>query len=157
MKITTIFKDDLDAYITGLTPVISINNITNLNAVTPEITSGTMTDLGLGFYGYNFSTYSEGNEYVVYIDANDTIENRYQYGTIDKVDDADLLYDLNNDIESNIGIKQMMRIMFAVLANKSSGGNTNLVAFRDYSNTKNRVVATVDDTGNRLAVTIDAT
>jgi hypothetical protein len=157
MKITTIFKDDSDIYLSGLTPKISINNITNYASVTHEITSGSMTDLGLGFYGYDFTTYSEGNEYSIYIDANDTIENRYQYGTIDKVDDMDLLYDLNNDIESDLGIKEMLRIMFAVLANRSNGGNTNTISFRDYNNSKNRIVATVDDFGDRSAVVIDAT
>jgi len=155
MKITTIFKDDLDAYVTGLSPKISINNITNYASVTSEITSGSMTDLGLGFYGYSFTTYTEGNEYSIYIDANSSIENRYQYGTIDKVDDVDLLYDLNNAIESDLGIKEMLRIMFAVLANKSSGGNTNTISFRDYGDSKNRIVATVDDSGNRSTVVLN--
>lgn len=49
----------------------------------------------------------------------------------------------------------MLRIMFAVLAGKSSGSGTPTVKFRDSADSKDRVSATVTD-GNRTAVTLNA-
>jgi len=51
-------------------------------------------------------------------------------------------------------LQEMLRIMFAVLAGKSSGGGTTSITFRDSGDTKNRVTATVDSNGNRTAVTL---
>ena len=84
MKITTVYKDEEDAPITGLTPKISITDVTNIGTPVVELTSGSMTDITLGFYAYDFSTYTQGKEYIVYIDADSSISNRYQYSTLDK-------------------------------------------------------------------------
>ena len=155
MKITTIFKDESDAPITGLTPLITINDITDINAVVNVITAQNMTDIGTGFYAYIFSGYEQGKEYSVYIDANSVIENRYQYGTLEKIDQFEFLNDLDTNIENNIGIKELFRLFTAVLANKSGGGGTDTITFRDATDSKNRITATVDDNGNRLNVIID--
>lgn len=45
-----------------------------------------------------------------------------------------------------------MRLFAGVLTGKSSGGGTTTVAFRDVADTKNRISATVDASGNRTAV-----
>ena len=58
---------------------------------------------------------------------------------------ADGIYDL----------QEMMRIMFAVLSGKSSGGGTATLAFRNADDDKNRLSETVDTDGNRTAVTRD--
>lgn len=49
-----------------------------------------------------------------------------------------------------------MRLMYAALVNKVSGGGTTSMAFRDDADTKDRITATVDADGNRSAVTKDA-
>lgn len=49
----------------------------------------------------------------------------------------------------------MQRLMPAAPAGKASGGGTTLVAFRDRADTKARISATVDESGNRTAVTVD--
>lgn len=53
--------------------------------------------------------------------------------------------------------EQIMRVTLAVLTGKASGGGSTPIAFRDKADTKDRVSMTVDGSGNRSAVTIDAT
>jgi copper chaperone CopZ len=52
-------------------------------------------------------------------------------------------------------LQEMLRIMFAALAGKSSGGGTSTITFRDAADSKNRISATVDSNGNRTAITLD--
>lgn len=57
-------------------------------------------------------------------------------------------------IESGYTAAEILRILAAVAAGKSSGQNTNPV-FRDLGDTKDRVSGTVDSNGNRTSITID--
>lgn len=67
---------------------------------------------------------------------------------------AAALLDLANGVETSHTVRQVFRLMAAVLLGKSSNsGNT----FRDLNDTKNRVLGTVDVNNNRTAVTRDAT
>lgn len=59
--------------------------------------------------------------------------------------------------EGTTTYREAMRIMFAALANKSSGGGTTTVKFRDKADGKDRITATVDANGNRTAITVDGT
>lgn len=52
-------------------------------------------------------------------------------------------------------LEEMLRIMFAVISGKSSGGGTTTLTFRDSADSKNRVSETVDGDGNRTSVTRD--
>lgn len=58
-------------------------------------------------------------------------------------------------VEGSLTFRQIIRILLSVLAGKSTGGGTTTIAFRDYADAKNRVSATVDDDGNRDAITLD--
>lgn len=60
-------------------------------------------------------------------------------------------------IEGQLTFPQAMRLMLAVLAGKSTGGGTPEVRFRDLADAKDRIIAAVDDDGNRTAMTRDAT
>lgn len=51
--------------------------------------------------------------------------------------------------------QEMMRLIFAASCCKVSGGSTTTITFRDSADSKNRIVATVDENGNRTAVTLD--
>ena len=55
-------------------------------------------------------------------------------------------------VEGTLTLVQAQRLMLAVLTGKSSGGGTTTVTFRDTADSKDRVVATVDVSGNRSAV-----
>jgi len=64
---------------------------------------------------------------------------------------------LDEVIEGTYTMRQMLRLMAAVLIGESSGGGTATITFRDTGDGTNRVVATVSAAGNRTAVTLDAT
>lgn len=58
-------------------------------------------------------------------------------------------------VETGWTMEEMLRITTAVLAGKVSGAGTGTEVFRDINDTKNRVTATVDSSGNRSAITLD--
>ena len=148
MKIITTYKQNDGSALEGLNPKITINNITDFSDPLIVIEDQEMVDLGFGFYGCIFNEYENGKEYSVYIDGDDEeIPNRFQYGTIDK-------FNLSN-LEENLDLGQMIRIMFAVLTGTSSGGGTNEITFKNITKNKNRIKATVDNSGNRLDVEFD--
>ena len=53
--------------------------------------------------------------------------------------------------------EESLRLILAALVGKLSGAATTTVTIRDAADTKNRIVATVDDDGNRSAVTLTET
>lgn len=57
--------------------------------------------------------------------------------------------------EGSITLKQAVNVMLAALAGKSNGSLTTTENFRDQADTKNRIAATIDASGNRTVVTID--
>lgn len=74
-------------------------------------------------------------------------------GTTD-VDFADLLD--NQFIESGLTMRQAMRLMAAVLAGQVSGAGSSIMVFKNaVQNSKDRVVAEVDENGNRTGVSYD--
>lgn len=58
-------------------------------------------------------------------------------------------------IEGSTTLRQAIRIILSALAGKSSGGGLPSIVFRDIGDSKDRIAATVDGAGNRLAVTLD--
>jgi len=62
---------------------------------------------------------------------------------------------LDEAVEGSYTLRQLLRLMAAVLAGKSSGGGTTTITFRNLEDDTNRVVATVDSSGNRTSVTLD--
>lgn len=59
-------------------------------------------------------------------------------------------------LESGYSAGDIMRVMSSALAGEVSGAGTATVTIRDIADTTNRIVASVDGTGNRTAVTLDA-
>lgn len=51
--------------------------------------------------------------------------------------------------------EEMMRVMAAALAGEVSGAGTSTITIRDINDATDRIVATVDGTGNRTAITLD--
>lgn len=68
---------------------------------------------------------------------------------------ADALLDRAAGVETSWTVRQAMRIILAALGGKLAGAATTAVTVRDMADTKNRISATVDASGNRTAVTLD--
>ncbi len=68
---------------------------------------------------------------------------------------ANAIFDQASGIETSVTLRQALRLMLSTLCGKASGLEGTTVTFRNTTDTKNRVVATVDASGNRTAVTLD--
>lgn len=62
---------------------------------------------------------------------------------------------LDEVVEGTLTVRQVLRILLAALAGKTTGGNTTTPTFRDLGDTKARISATVDTNNNRTAITLD--
>ena len=58
-------------------------------------------------------------------------------------------------VEDGLSLRAALRIVTAALAGKVSGAAGTTVTIRDVNDTRDRIVATVDASGNRSAVTLD--
>lgn len=72
-------------------------------------------------------------------------------------ENADALLDRSAGVETGLTPRQWFRLAASVLFGKASGLDTTTAVYRDFGDTKNRISATVDTSGNRTAVTRDAT
>lgn len=72
-------------------------------------------------------------------------------------ENAAALMDLSNGIETSITPRQALRLILAASAGKLSGAATTTIVVRNVGDSKDRITATVDSSGNRSAVTVDAT
>jgi hypothetical protein len=72
-------------------------------------------------------------------------------------ENAAALMDLANGIETSITPRQALRLILAASAGKLSGAATTTIVIRNVGDSKDRITATVDSSGNRSAVTVDAT
>jgi hypothetical protein len=70
---------------------------------------------------------------------------------------AAAILDLADAIESGVTLRGSQRLILASLAGKLSGAATATVTIRNVGDSKDRITATVDESGNRTAVTTDAT
>lgn len=70
-------------------------------------------------------------------------------------ENADALLDRSNGVETGWTLRQVLRLISAVLVGKASVSSISAV-FRDLNDTKDRVTATVDSVGSRSSVTKDA-
>ena len=59
-------------------------------------------------------------------------------------------------IEGTFTAKEVQRLVASAAAAKVSGAETTTMIFRDLSDSKPRITATVDENGNRTAITYDA-
>lgn len=73
-------------------------------------------------------------------------------------ENADALLDRANGVETGLTPRGALRLIAAALAGKLSGGGTNTNTIRNaVADSKNRIVATVTDDGDRTAITTDVT
>jgi len=106
-------------------------------------------------------TFTEVEEGLYYLDYNFTVVGTYfgkfyEDGTA-KTTGVFRIPEVDND-GTAISLAGAFKLALSVLAGESSGGGTTTIVFRDIADTKNRISATVDASGNRTAVgTRDAT
>ena len=62
---------------------------------------------------------------------------------------------LDEVVEGSLTMRQVLRIVLAALAGKSTGGGSGTINFRDQADSKNRIAATVNVNRDRTAVTVD--
>jgi hypothetical protein len=70
---------------------------------------------------------------------------------------AAAILDLADGVETSRTVRAALRLILATAVGKLSGAGTTAIAIRDTNDTKDRIAATVDASGNRTAVTLDAT
>ncbi|WP_189340623.1 hypothetical protein [Mesorhizobium sp. M4B.F.Ca.ET.049.02.1.2] len=68
---------------------------------------------------------------------------------------ADALLDRASGVEAGMTPRQGFRLWSAALLGKANGLGTGTAIFRDTNDTKDRINASVDQDGNRLAVILD--
>lgn len=68
---------------------------------------------------------------------------------------ADALLDRAAGVETGYTLRQALRLVLSACAAKISGAATTTVTLRDVNDTKDRIVASVDGSGNRSSVTTD--
>lgn len=101
--------------------------------------------------GYN--PYNSANMGLTNLDT--TITSRLPTTTYETVDN---LLDKANAIEAGVTPRGALRLMLSVLAGKLSGAGTGTETFRNaVADSKARVTATVDTSGNRTTITTDQT
>jgi hypothetical protein len=59
------------------------------------------------------------------------------------------------EIENALTLRQAIAVLLAFVAGKATGGGTNLIKFRDQTDTYDRITQTVDGDGNRSATEVD--
>jgi len=69
----------------------------------------------------------------------------------------DEILDLTDGVENGSTVREALRIILAALAGKISGAGSSTITIRDINDTKDRITATVDASGNRTAITYDDT
>jgi hypothetical protein len=62
---------------------------------------------------------------------------------------------LTANIETDLSFDEILRLIAAAMFGKVSGAGTSNIVFRDTNDTKNRIEADVDVSGNRISVTLD--
>jgi hypothetical protein len=63
---------------------------------------------------------------------------------------------MGSTIEGSLDLTELQRLFAAALLGKASGLATTTAVYRDTGDSKDRITATVDASGNRSAVTLDA-
>lgn len=100
-----------------------------------------------------YDPYSASDLGLTNIDA--AISSRLASGSYQDLDD---LLDASNSIETGLTLRGALRLMVAALAGKISGGGTTTITVRNaVADSKPRITATIDSSGNRTAVTTDLT
>ncbi len=121
---------------------------TNQPGMSIEAQSGSGND-AIDISGENYGIYIEGTTNSISVPNNIAVSD----GNLTLAAIRDAVW--AKTIETGYTALQSMRLMLSALAGKLSGAATTTVTIRSATDAKNRIVATVDESGNRTAVTHD--
>lgn len=138
---------------TGLSPTVTISK----NGGSFASPSGTVSEVGSGWYKLagNATDRNTLGELLIHATATgaDPVDDRYEIVAWDpfsaNVTDP-------RTVEGSLDEDEVLRILLAEAAGKSSGGGTDTIKFRNQADNADRITATVDQDGNRTAITLNA-
>lgn len=168
---------------TGLTFTAGETKISKAGAAEVNA-AGTVTEIGGGWYSYEFTTsevdtlgfvlfrtsktdvYTDGvmcqivafdpfntaSLGITNLDA--TVSSRLATASYAA---PSTLLTFSDGIETGVTLQQAMRLVTSILGGRVSGAKTGIEVFRNVIDTKNRVTATIDSSGNRTSITTDLT
>lgn len=117
-----------------------------------EIQSGLSTlDGAAARAALGLATANLDAQLAVLMPAGDVIVGAYAAGQ----DPATLVLDAVDGAETGLSVREAVRVMLAALAGVLSGAGTTTVTIRNVGDTKDRIIGTVDSSGNRSAVVVD--
>lgn len=100
-----------------------------------------------------FNPNAAANMGMTYLDA--TVTSRLADADYE---DLTTMLDASDTIETGVTLRGALRLVLAALAGKISGGGTTTITVRNaVADSKARITATIDSSGNRTAVTTDLT
>lgn len=138
MWITTNFQDET-VTASGLSPTIRIRNIETGSVVA----SGIMSELGDGFYTYDFAGYDIINEYVILCDAV-TLSDLDRYKSLTSGEYGDIVNNIGL-VTDNIDFRvELVKKIWQNKLELSDGDTGNLVIYED-DNTTERIKWDVTD------------
>jgi len=113
------------------------------------------TELGDGYYVFDITQAESNGDYILISPTSSTSDVQVM-GCPVALDTNNTVSEIIEGItDGSYDLQEMVRIGFAVLAGIGSGGGTSTVTYKDPTGTKNRIVATVDEDGNRAPISYD--
>lgn len=145
----SVAADNAEAFFDG-TGYAGTNNVMPTTTTVTNMVTANVTQLsGDSTAADNAEAFFDGTGYAGTNNVIPTVTtvNGLSSATIDAI--------LDEVVEGSTTMRQMLRLLAAAVAGKSSGGGTATITFRDIGDTKDRIVATIDANRNRTAITLD--
>lgn len=113
----------------------------------------TFTEVSDGLYYLDYNFVVIGVHFGKFYEGGiGTTEGTFRVVTLNDITVAEIIAGI---ADGSYDFQEMIRILFAACAGKSTGGGTSINKFRNSADEKNRIVATVDANGNRTTITLD--
>ena len=132
-------------------------SLTDLGAITSSYSSGGVKEIGAGYYRLDLPNAALSTATILQV-IGEASGKHVLYPPITVGADAigTGVLDVAAGIETGLTPRQALRLMAAALAGKLSGAAGTTVTIRNaVADSKDRIVATVDSSGNRSALTLD--
>ena len=149
MYFTAYFTDDGSPK-TGLSPTITVYDLSDSSKV---VDGANMTEVALGLYKYQYTSYDSEKDYVGRADGGATLTAAAErYVPVSSGINA-----IGETVEGTVTLVRAVRAILSVFAAKRIGMRTLNTKFRDQGDSKDRLDVTLDAQGNITAVTLDLT